>query len=154
MNVVPPISKYAFEAEVSVSPRIIVGPVPGGERRIIPITGGVVRGPMLSGIVVPGGADWQIAYPGDVLDLTARYTLQADDGTYIGVVNRALRHGPAEVIARLNNSESIDQSLNYFRGSPVLEAPAGPQEWLNRFIFVATGERHPTGVLIRFFLVR
>ena len=154
MNVVPPTLEFAFEAEVSVSPRIIVGQVPGGERRIIPIAGGIVRGHMLSGLVVPGGADWQVSRPGDILDLTARYTLQAADGTYIGVVNRALRHGPADIIARLNNSETIDQSRIYFRGSPMLEAPAGPHEWLNRFIFVATGERHPAGVLIRFFVVR
>ena len=154
MTATPPRLEYAFEAEVSVSPRIIVGPVPGGERRIIPITGGVVRGPMLAGIVLPGGADWQVARPGEVLELTARYTLQATDGTYIGVVNRALRHGPPDVIARLNRGEIIDQSLIYFRGNPVLEAPDGPHDWLNQVVFVATGERHPTGVLIRFFVVR
>ncbi len=154
MHPKPPTLEFAFEAEVSVSPRIIVGPVPGGERRIIPITGGIVRGPLLSGIVVPGGADWQVAYPGDILDLTARYTIQAHDDTYIGVVNRALRHGPPAVIAQLNAGQAVDPGLIYFRGSPVLEAPDGPHAWVNRHIFVATGERHPTGVLIRFFVVR
>jgi len=36
----------------------------------------------------------------------------------------------------------------------VLEAPAGAHDWMNRHIFVCTGERHPNGVLIRFFVVR
>ena len=148
-----PTLEFAVEAEVTVAPRILCGEVPGGERRIIPITGGVVRGPLLNGIVVPGGADWQIVR-GEVIALTARYTLQAADGTYIGVVNNALRHGPPEVIARLNAGEVVDPALIYFRGSPVLEAPEGVHGWLNRHVFVCTGERHPNGVLIRFFVVR
>ena len=89
-----------------------------------------------------------------MIALTARYTLQADDGAYIGVVNNALRHGPADVIARLNAGEKVDPSLIYFRGCPVLEAPTGAHDWMNRHIFVCTGERHPNGVLIRFFVVR
>ena len=150
-----PLLDYAFEAQVTVAPCILCGKVPGGERRIIPITGGVVRGPMLNGIVVPGGADWQMVRPGEVLDLTARYTLQAEDGAYIGVVNRALRHGPADAMAALAAGETVDPALIYFRGCPVLEAPENSAHaWMNRHIFICTGERHPSGVLIRFFVVK
>jgi len=58
------------------------------------------------------------------------------------------------VIARLNAGEAVDPALIYFRGSPVLEAPEGTHGWLNRHVFVCTGQRHPNGVLIRFFVVR
>ena len=34
------------------------------------------------------------------------------------------------------------------------EATVGPHGWLARHIFVATGQRHPDGVLIRFVVVR
>ena len=141
-----PALEFAFEAAVSVSPRFSLGQVHGGERRVIPITGGVVSGPLLTGRVVPGGADWQLVQPDGLIDLTARYTIEAADGTLIGVVNRGLRHGPA--------GEAVDPALIYFRTSPVFEAPAGPHGWLARHIFVATGERHQDGVLIRFFVVR
>ena len=83
--------------------------------------------------------------PDGLIDLTARYTIEAADGTLIGVVNRGLRHGPPA---------AVDPALIYFRTTPVFEAPAGPHAWLSRHIFVATGQRHPEGVLIRVFVVR
>jgi hypothetical protein len=149
----PPRLEFAFEARVGIAPPIEAGTLPAGRRRIIPITGGVVEGPRLHGIVVPGGADWQIVDANGVTDLTARYTLQAADGTYIGVVNRGLRHGPPEVMARLAAGERVDPALIYFRCTPVFEAPDGPHGWLMRHVFVATGARHPDGVEIRFFAV-
>ena len=148
-----PSIEFVFEAEVSTHPALEAGTIPAGRRRIIPITGGTVKGPRLNGIVVPGGADWQLVQPDGQADLTARYTMQAADGTHIGVVNRALRRGPPEVLARLAAGERVDPSLIYFRGSPVFEVPDGPHGWLTRHIFLCTGERHPDGVLIRFFVV-
>ena len=35
-----------------------LGRTPYGERRVIGILGGSVRGPKLNGRIVPGGADW------------------------------------------------------------------------------------------------
>ena len=140
-----PTLEFAFEAAVAIAPRFSLGQVHGGERRVIPITGGSVSGPLLTGTVVPGGADWQLVQPDGLIDLTARYTIQASDGTLIGVVNRGLRHAPPGV---------VDPALVYFRTTPVFEAPEGPHGWLARHIFVATGERHEDGVLIRFFVVR
>lgn len=149
----PPGLEYAFTAEVSVAPVIEAGLVPTGRRRIIPIIGGRVFGPRLTGSVIPGGADWQIVSPSNVFDLTARYTLQADDGTLIGVVNRAYRHGPADVLARLNAGEAVDPALIYFRGATHFEAPEGKHDWLNRTIIICSAERQPTGVRLHFFAV-
>ena len=149
----PPALEFAFEARVSVAPRIEAGLVQAGLRRIIPITGGVVEGPRLTGTVIPGGADWQIVSAGGVTDLTARYTIEASDGTLIGVVNRGLRHTTPEIQARLDAGEAVDPALVYFRTTPVFEAPAGPHHWLTRHIFLGTARRHPAGVLLRFFTV-
>jgi len=150
----PPVLDFAFEARVSISPPLDAGLIPGGRRRIIPITGGIVEGPRLTGVVVPGGADWQIVRDDGVTDLTARYTIQAADGTLIGVVNRGLRHTTPEVQARLNAGERVDPALVYFRTTPIFEAPAGPHHWLTRGIFVGDAQRHPDGVLLRFFEVK
>ena len=149
----PPQLEFAFEARVSIAPRIEAGLVQGGRRRIIPITGGTVTGPRLNGKVVPGGADWQIVSAAGVTDLTARYTIQAEDGALIGVVNRGLRHTTTEVQARLDAGENVDPALVYFRTTPVFEAPEGPHHWLTRHIFLGSAERHAAGVLLRFFTV-
>ena len=53
----------------------------------------------MRGTVLPGGADWQLIRHDGVAELDARYTLQTDDGAAIHVHNRALRHGPPEVMA-------------------------------------------------------
>ncbi len=150
---IAPSLQYVFTAEVSVSPVIEAGQVPTGKRRIIPITGGVVHGPRLNGRVIPGGADWQIVSADNVFDLTARYTIEADDGTLIGVVNRAYRHGPPEVLARLNAGEQVDPALIYFRGATHFETNPGPHDWLNRTIVICSAARHPAGVQLHFFAV-
>ncbi len=150
---IPPTLDFAFEARVSVSPALEAGIVHGNGRRVIPITGGIVEGPRLTGRVVPGGADWQIVYADGAIDLTARYTIEASDGTLVGVVNRGLRTAAPEVLARLARREVVDPALVYFRTTPVFEAPEGPHFWLTRHIFVGTAQRHPEGVQLRFFSV-
>ena len=47
-----------------------------GERRIINISGGAFEGPMLSGKILPGGADWQVIRNDGVTELEAKYTLE------------------------------------------------------------------------------
>lgn len=149
-----PALTFAFEARVSVDPAIEQGPSPAGGRRIIPITGGVVEGPMLQGRVIPGGADWQLLHGDGTIDLTARYTIEAADGTLIGVVNKGYRHAPPDVLARLARREAVDPSLVYFRTTPRFTAPPeGPHAWLNRTIMVCTARRHPDGVQLFFFKV-
>jgi hypothetical protein len=54
---------------------------------------------------------------------------------------------------RLAAGERVASSSYYFRTAFRFEAPLGPYDWLNRSLFVARGERHPEGVLIRVFEV-
>src|SRR5689334_1672560 len=126
-------SRFAFEASVSVDAPQVIGPSAHGLRRILPIRGGEVTGPLPQGKVLPGGADWQFVRPDGVLQIEAKYTLQATDGTLIMVTNRGLRHGPPEVIEKLARGEAVDPSLYYFRTSAEMEAPlASKHAWLNR----------------------
>ena len=88
----PPTLEFAFEARVSVSPALEAGLVHGNTRRVIPITGGIVEGPRLTGRVIPGGADWQVLRTDGVAELEARYTLRADDGKSFSRVPRAIEN--------------------------------------------------------------
>ena len=150
----PPGLDYAFSVRVRVGAPLELGETATGRRRVIPILGGEVDGPRLAGEVVPGGADWQSLRADGTADLVARYTLRATDGTLIGVVNRGLRRGPPEVLARLASGAPVSPDLYYFRATPRFEAPPGPHGWLADHVFVATGERRAAMVLLAFFLLR
>ncbi len=99
---------------------------------------------------MPVGADWQILRPDGTADLDARYTIQSDDGALIYVVNRGVRHGPPEVLARLNRGERVDPASYYFRSSASFETGAPQYAWLTRAVVLGVGERYPDKVVIRF----
>ncbi|MFL1464306.1 DUF3237 domain-containing protein [Roseococcus sp. DSY-14] len=135
--------------EAEVAPPLLVGATPLGERRVIPITGGRVRGPELNGEVLPGGADFQLIRPDGVAEIEARYVLRLDDGALVYVVNRGLRTAAPEDMARLLRGEPVPPERVYFRTAPVFETAAPRLDWLHRTLFLGHGERRPDRVLIR-----
>ncbi|WP_242496159.1 DUF3237 domain-containing protein [Sphingobium cupriresistens] len=131
-----------------------LGMVDGVRKRVIPITGGSVDGPRLTGKVLPGGADWQSIRTDGTADILARYSLQADDGAVISVVNPGYRHGPAPVLARIAAGEVVDPSLYYFRTTPRFEvAGDGPHAWLGRTVFLCAAARFKDHVALDIFAV-
>jgi hypothetical protein len=88
-----------------------------------------------------------------VVELEARYAIRTRDSIEITVVNRGLRRAPPDIMERLSRGEAVDPAFVYFRTAPVFEAPAGPHDWLNRSVFVATAARFPDKVQIRVFEV-
>ena len=103
--------------------------------------------------MLPGGADWQYVRGDGVIELEARYSISTGDGTEIAVINRGLRRAEPQIMERLSRGEAVDPALVYCRTVPMFEAPAGPYDWLNRSIFVATAARLPDKVQIRVFEV-
>lgn len=147
-------TQFAFEARVEVDSPLVVGTSARGLRRVVPIVGGRVEGPRLTGRVVPGGADWQVVRPDGVLDVEAKYTLEATDGTLIMVTNKGVRHGPKEVIDKLTQGIDVDPSEYYFRTSAQFEAANDSKHaWLNRAVFVGVAERKARMAIIRFYEV-
>jgi hypothetical protein len=146
----PPELRFVFQIEAEVGAPLDLGQTQAGHRRVIPIAGGLVSGPRLQGRILAVGADWQILRPDGAADLDARYTIQSDDGALIYVVNRGVRHGPAEVLVRLNRGETVDPASYYFRSSAIFETSAPQYAWLTRSVVVGSGERYPDKVVIRF----
>lgn len=137
-----------YTSRIEIAAPLDLGGAPYGQRRVINITGGSFSGPRMSGRVLPGGADWQIIRGDGIVEVEARYTLATDDGALIYVENWGLRHGPAEVIRRLNAGEKVDASEYYFRTTPRFETGAPAYTWLNGVIAVAAGERRADAVII------
>lgn len=142
--------RFVFEIEAEVAAPLDLGQTQVGHRRIVPIAGGLVTGPKLQGRILPVGADWQILRPDSAVDLDARYTIQSDDGALIYVVNRGVRHGPPDVLARLNHGERVDPASYYFRSTASFETSAPQHAWLTRAVVFGVGERYPDKVVIRF----
>jgi hypothetical protein len=123
-----------------------LGQTPLGERRIINILGGPVRGPRLNGRVLPGGADWQIIRADGAADIQARYTIEGDAGARILVSSEGLRHGPPDIIAKLARGENVDPSQYYFRTLMRFEAADPAVDWMNRILAIAHGKREARAV--------
>jgi hypothetical protein len=140
-----------FRAEITLARAQELGETPLGRRRIIGITGGRFSGERLSGLVLAGGADWQVIRADGVADLDARYTLETTDGALIYVRNKGYRHGPAEVLKKLSSGENVDPSLYYMRTTPRFETGDARYAWLNRIVCVASGARRPDSVELEIF---
>jgi len=88
-------SEHAFSVEVLLGAPLALGPTPSGFRRVIPIIGGTVS-EGLSGVVVGGGADWNVVRADDSVELCARYELVLDGGVVVSVTNTAQLPAHAE----------------------------------------------------------
>ncbi|TMJ49342.1 MAG: DUF3237 family protein [Alphaproteobacteria bacterium] len=126
----------ALELEVSN-----LGNMPYGTRRVGRFVAGSFDGPKVKGMVLPGGACWMLLRSDDVLEIEARITLETDDKQQIHMSWKAFRHGPKEVIDRLNRSEIVDAETYYFRATPYFETSSGKYSWMNRICSIATGSR-------------
>lgn len=154
-----PVLEHVADLTVFVAAPIEAGSITGlnsrGKRRIIPITGGTLRGPQLNGRVLAGGADFQLVVSDTAADLDARYIIELDGpefaGEHLYVQNRALRRGSAADIARLVRGEVVDPAAIYFRCAPSFEVSSPKLAWLTDSLFVGTGARHPDRVEISLF---
>ena len=141
-------TKYVFTITAEIADVTTAGDIGHGVRRIIPITGGEVRGDDVNGKVLPFGADFQIIRPNELIDLEARYAFETDDGAVVYVENRGIRFGPVDLLQKLKRGEPVDPKLIYFRTSPKFETGAEKYRWLMEHIFVASAARHADRVII------
>ncbi len=122
-----------------------IGATPGGDRRVGTVAGGTFSGERLNGTVMEGGADWIIARPDGCLLLDVRLVLRTDDGALIGLTYRGLRHGPADIMAKVAAGEPVDPALYYFRTAILFETSSEKYGWLNRVFGIGTGSRTAAG---------
>ncbi|HPU50207.1 MAG TPA: DUF3237 domain-containing protein [Burkholderiaceae bacterium] len=121
----PPATEFVYEAVVDIGERVSIGHAPLGERFIVPIIGGVFRGPDIEGAVLPGGADRQLVRRDGVRELDALYEIQTHDDVVLTVHNRVLIDDPAS-------------GPRYALSHVTVTAPQGRYDWLNRRTYVGT----------------
>jgi hypothetical protein len=145
--------EFEFRMRVHVAAPLDQGVWDGQRRRIMPITGGTFDGPRFSGTILAGGADWQSVRTDGVAQIDARYTLRHDDGTLVSMIDRGVRRGSPEVMARLAAGEVVEPSLYYFRTAPQFQVQDGPHRWLADHVFICRGNRRPDAVELEIFRV-
>jgi hypothetical protein len=147
MSLPVPGLEFLAHVEVELGELLDLGTTDAGHRRIVPIVGGTVRGERFSGVVVPGGADWQVVQDDGAVVVDTRYTLRADDGALVHIRTAGVRSGPPAVLDALARGEDVDPSDYYFRVSATFETSAPRYRWMTRVLTVATARRLPSAVV-------
>src|SRR5712672_3776582 len=106
-------TRYVFTITAHIGDVTTAGDIGHGVRRILPITGGEVRGDGINGKVCAFGADFQIIRPSELIELEAKYAFETDDGAVVNVENKGIRFGPVELLQRLKRGEPVDPKLIY-----------------------------------------
>lgn len=131
--------EHVCDFVVELAPSHEMGDCPGGMRRIIPIVGGTVSGPLLNGRILSVGADWQTVLHSGVADLDARYAIESTDGAVIEVISQGIRHAQPEVARRIAAGEPVSPMDYYMRTVIRLECGHPAYAWVNQALFLAAG---------------
>jgi hypothetical protein len=141
-------TRYVFTITAHIGSVTSAGDIGTGVRRIIPITGGEVKGQDINGQICAFGADFQIIRPNELIELEAKYAFATDDGAVIYVENRGIRFGPVELLQKLKRGEPVDPKLIYFRTVPKFETGSEKYRWLMESLFVGSAARHADRVVV------
>src|SRR5882672_11250012 len=113
-----------FVMRLDVRKLQIVGATPGGYRRIGVVPGGSFEGERLSGEVLDGGSDWQTVRNDGSTKLNVRLVLKTKDDALICMTYQGVRHGPPDVVGRIEKGEPVDPTSYYFRINPLFDTAA------------------------------
>jgi len=149
----PPKLDFCARLTVQLDPITEMGAGRAGQRRIIPIIGGVVDGERLSGEILNLGADWQTIFDSGVAELDTRYAMKTHDGAVIEIKNYGVRHGPPEVLAAIARGEAVPDDAYYMRTLARLETGDARYEWVNKTLFVGRGKRLQQSVVLDLYSV-
>jgi hypothetical protein len=143
-----------YRLAATVAEPLDLGETAQGRRRIVALTGGTFTGPELNGKLVPGAsADWQTVLADGTALGDVRYTLRTDGGDLLYVQSRGVRHGRADVLARLARGEEVDAGEYTFRTATQIETAAPDLDWLNKGVFISVAARRAGGVIYETYLV-
>ena len=141
-------TRYVFTLTVHIGDVTTAGDTGHGVRRIIPITGGTVKGEGIAGRICPFGADFQMIRPNELIELEAKYAFETDDGAVIYIQNEGIRFGPVDLLQKLKRGEPVDPKLIYFRTVPKFETGSEKYRWLMENLFIGSAARHADRVVI------
>ncbi|OED39728.1 hypothetical protein AB833_13995 [Chromatiales bacterium (ex Bugula neritina AB1)] len=154
MKLPAPTLDHVCDLNIDLAPIEELGIGRGGKRRIIPIIGGTVSGPLLNGKILNIGADWQTVFNDGLAELDTRYAMQTDDGATIEIINYGFRHGPDDVLDAIARGERVPPDSYYMRTQARLETGDPAYGWVNRTLFAGVGHREKSSVKVSLYALR
>lgn len=146
-------TSYLCTVEFEVAGGLIAfGASPFGEQRLGYVTGGRFHGPLLEGVVLPGGGNWsrsgRLGEKTSIGTFDARVVWQTNQGELVYVTYSGRSRVPDTVRALFADpaAPSVDPADYYLRIAPVFETASSRLGWLNGILAVGVGERTDFGV--------
>lgn len=145
-DILPIRTEFMFRIDIrTCGERVhVVKGTPWGDLVNVPVIGGTVEGPKLSGEVLEIGGDWGVSVPqddaGTMTELDCKLMIRTHDDSLIQMSyggigfyhpGVAKPHGPAGSV--------IDPEGYYFRISPRFRTAAPKYSFLNRTVAIASG---------------
>ena len=97
------------------------------------LPGGTVKGPQISGKILPPGGDWVRVMPSGALRLDVRLTIETDDGALIYMTYGGVVVGSKEASDALARGEVLGENgFPYFVTTPQFQTSAPKYDWLNK----------------------
>jgi len=95
--------------------------------------GGWVRGPKISGKVIPPGGDWLRILPSGAIRLDVRLLLETDDGAHIYMSYNGVGELSKDNLDALGRGEILtDKTIAYFVTAPTFQTSSEKHGWLNK----------------------
>jgi Protein of unknown function (DUF3237) len=142
-----------FVMRLDMRKLLIVGATPASYRRIGVVPGGAFEGERLSGEVLDGGSDWQTVRNDGTTTLNVRLVVKTRDDALICMTYQGVRHGPPDVMDKIDRGELVDPTSSYFRINPLFETAAVEYDWINRVVGIGIGHRSAEGPIYSVFEV-
>lgn len=140
-------SDFLGTLRIEVGDSHFLNDTPAGWRRIDVFRGGTLIGPRVKARIISGGSDNLLRRADGALQPDVRLTVKTDDDALILITYRGIRHGPAEVMARIAAGENVSADEYYLRSAPFFETGAEKYDWLNRILAVGIGRREPDAAI-------
>jgi hypothetical protein len=145
-------SRHLFTIMMRLPPTLELGDTPAGNRRVFTVSGGEFAGDRLRGEVLPqASSDLLLVRRDGSSQQDVRLILRTDDGGFILMTYRGVRHATPEVSVRIARGEQVVPSDYYLRTAPFFETSSLKYAWLNKIASVGVGERLADGVRYEIF---
>ncbi len=132
-------TEHLFDMTVEMGEPVVLGATPHGQVTFQHAIGGSVRGPLVSGTLLPIGGDRAVTRVDGVAQIAVQALIRTDDGasilmSYYGVID-ASPGAWADVAAR----RPAASGSFYWRTAPMFETGDARYLWLNRLLAVGVG---------------
>jgi Protein of unknown function (DUF3237) len=152
---------FAQDAKPSVEPRLeylmtieaaLGTATPVGQRVIVNVPGGSVRGPSIKGEIMPPAGDWLFVMPDGSSRLDVRFTIKTDDNEMIFVEYGGIVAFSKEAQERFGKGEPVTavDGYGYFITAPRFMTKSAKYAWLNHVQAVGKMVSLQRGVSIKY----